>query len=548
MPGVWLLSASRRLIVAWILALSPIPVIAQQNTLRVISLTQLVPVNESGRGGQQAHESDLHVDLRHATPQSGLFRLDAQVVKHLHGLCVGHAGLIWDDVRLADLRWSFSGGDSFLTPVVTRYGFSDLFAPAIPFRGVAVVASSARRSLEVNVGRVTALRNVFGSDPETLGQSVIAGQVRQAFGPRFELIVHGSRIRTSDLGEFAYELDASEAAAITGRYRVIPSMEVLVDGGMSRYRRGGLRSFERDASLLLGTGWTVARGWLQVNAHRFSAGHLSLLNYPLNDRTGTFAAGEFDLVPQVRIFGGVENFRVNLHPERARQALHSTPPGTSRHGYGGVRVNVRARSALSVRTEAGGRSFRQIRPDTLFETGTGVIITEWHSGFSAHDAYVRYERRSNADLRPARERSIQHDAHAQMFLAVSGQSRLHASLGHVRRVQPDRSEERSIRFGVGATFSSMRRGYNGSLEALLSHTTEMANNLARPTQVLTAGFSTPLGRQTTVGADLLLDRAMLPEGDGSPVSLRALVRFSREFQWGTVSPESRRAVASQASR
>ena len=59
-------------------------------------------------------------------------------------------------------------------------------------------------------GKTTAWRNIFGNDPQALGQTLAVARVTHQPIDRLELNARASRVRTSSLKEFSYTIDAGD--------------------------------------------------------------------------------------------------------------------------------------------------------------------------------------------------------------------------------------------------------------------------------------------------------------------------------------------------
>ncbi len=221
-------------------------------------------------------------------------------------------------------------------------------------------------------GQGTVWRNIFGSDPDTLDQTIVGGRAAHRASDRLDLNARASRIRTEDLDEYTYSIAASDQAGGGVRYIVTPSVQVIADGSVVSYRRAGSTIRERDGSGLVGLHWLHSRGWLQVNASRFSPGESPTLNSPLPDRAGQFAAGELDLLKRLRVFGGWEAFRSESRSERglgrrlSGSAQQRHPAVRRRPHAGGRPLDVHAsgrgrRSDLEIRHRPAGRRKRHRR-------------------------------------------------------------------------------------------------------------------------------------------------------------------------------------------
>ena len=187
------------------------------------------------------------------------------------------------------------------------------------------------------------------------------------------------RVRTEDLAEFSHALPPATRRGRRALFRP-PSLQVIADGSGCRIVAPAPSMRERDGSGLVGLHWLHSRGWIQVNASRFSPGDSPTLISPLSDRAGQFAAGELDLVKRLRVFGGWEAFRQNLDPSAAtgrrisrfREATAlANSVGSGPRWARGRRLSVRAgvrRPHLEVRRGPAGRRKRHWRSGA--QTGT----------------------------------------------------------------------------------------------------------------------------------------------------------------------------------
>jgi hypothetical protein len=164
-----------------------------------------------------------------------------------------HTGRIYGALRDARFRgtaWTLEAGDTYFSPPIGGYGFSNLFSPAVTFNGAAIRGRSNRTTIAVVAGRTTAWRNIFGNDPKGLGQTLAIGHVTRRLGSRFEISGHGSRIRTN-LTRRVQLHDRCERSGRSGtRVGVDPSLQLVADGSLVSYRRTGTSSRERDGSYM----------------------------------------------------------------------------------------------------------------------------------------------------------------------------------------------------------------------------------------------------------------------------------------------------------
>ncbi len=206
------------------------------------------------------------------------------------------------------------------------------------------------------------------------------------------MTARASRIRNQDLAEYTNTIAASDEAGGGVRYAVTSSLQVIADGSAVRYRRVGSTVRESDGSGLVGLNWLHSRGWIQANVSRFSPGETPTVNSPLQDRAGQFIAGEFDLVRQLRVFGGWEAFRSNLDASAALAAGFQLPRNSGTRQFGGVRTTIGSRSTMTFRAETGDRisKFDINRQD--IQSDTGVLSADFQTaigkmnGFSSRGA------------------------------------------------------------------------------------------------------------------------------------------------------------------
>ena len=289
----------------------------------------------------------------------GQFQLELRGTRRGEELHLGRTWLALRDARARGVSWTLEGGDLYAPPSFLDYQFSNLSAPAITFTGGAVSAKSKSVAFQVVAGRSTAWRNIFGTDPDTLGQTVGLARASYRATPRLQLTARGSRVRTTDLKEFPHTIDDSDQAGGGMRFIVTPCSSSSPTARSSAIARPVRPTPINDYSYLAGAHVLLSRGWVQVNASRYSPGDMPVLNASLQDRSGVFTAAEYDLVERVRLFGGWETLDTNINPSGI--ALQRPMAATNRR-FGGVRLRVAARSTFTVRIEDGGRVSRPPDP------------------------------------------------------------------------------------------------------------------------------------------------------------------------------------------
>ena len=87
------------------------------------------------------------------------------------------------------------------------------------------------------------------------------GQVSYKASDRLQVGSRASRVRTTDLKEFGFRIEASDQVGGGARFAVTPSVHLVADGSLVAYRRRGEPVTERDGSVLVGASVLLARGW-----------------------------------------------------------------------------------------------------------------------------------------------------------------------------------------------------------------------------------------------------------------------------------------------
>ena len=495
-----------------LLAGAPVALSAQQQgSLQLSTESQIVAGDPARRAGEQTLEPDFGFLWQQPGVRFGQFLLEARGTRRGNEFHLGRTWIALRDAKGGGLTWAFEGGDLYTSPAAGDYQFSNLSTPAFTFNGGAVTARSPRLTLQAVVGRSTALRNIFGTDPETLGQSVGIGRAMFQPNRRVQINARAARTRTWDLHEFARTVDASEQAGGGTRVTVTPWMQVVADGSYVRYRAAGSPRTQPDFSYLVGTHLLLSRGWVQVNANRYSPGDLPVLNAPLQDRKGAFAAGEYDVFSRVRLFGGWERIDTNITPAGVSLVR---PVGSADRGFGGVRVRVGERSSLSVRVEEGDRLTRPatsavaglVRPTS---SDTGVVSAEWQTNVRKLTAFGRYSRRSNVDASNTSGTFTLQDGSAQLFLNVSRKAQLfgQATVTHQEALAGTGSTY--LQISGGGQRQIMAPGLWLRLEGTASRNRDLLSGLTSPRDALSIGLNGQLTRLTTVGINVYVDRAPL---------------------------------------
>jgi cell division septation protein DedD len=436
------------------------------------------------------------------------------------------------DLRVAGLRWTFEGGDIYASPAIGEYRFTNLYTPAVTFSGGALSARGERTALSFAGGRATAWRNIFGTDPETLDQTLASGRFTHRFSSTFDVNVRASRTRTTDLGEYIHTVDASDQAGGGVRYALTPELQLVADGSFVAYRRAGASEGQQDGSGLVGASWLHGRGWLQMNAFRFSPGETPTINSPLGDREGIFAAGEYDLLPRLRVFAGGEVFRSNLDGYSGLDGRAAIPRTSGVRSFGGVRLTVGSRSTLTLRVEDGDRLSRPVLGGIDSESDTGSWSAEWQTAAGRFTGTTRYARRDNVERARTEGSYTQHDASAQVFVGLSRASQLFG-MGTVTLTEQALSRNTYWQAGGGGQLQLFGRGLWMRGEGQVSRNVDQLLELYVPRESLNLGVNGSLTPLTTVGVSVYLDRAPVTSPASTPWVTRSMFRVTRSMKTGT---------------
>ena len=376
--------------------LPAVPAGAQQGSVQLTGAGQVVTGDPQRLAGQNQVEPDLAVNWLQPGKRFGLFQLEVRGARRGNEPHLGRVLVAFRDVKYRGVVWTFEGGDTYFSPAIGDYRLTNLFTPAVMFTGGSIAARTSNSSVTVIAGRASAWRSIFGTDPDTLQQTLGIARVTHRFGDRLDVNARASRIRTSDLEEFGYTIDASDQGGGGVKFAVTPEFHLAADATAVSYRRAGATTWEHDPSYMVGASWLHKRGWLQVNASRFSPGDFPVLNYSLQDREGIFAAGDMDVLPRVRLSGGWETFRTNLDPTASLDGTRPPPRSTGERLFAGVRLLMWSRSSFTVRAEQGDRRSRPVRLGAVQDSDT------WHvDGGVANRHRARQRLRA---LRASRER------------------------------------------------------------------------------------------------------------------------------------------------
>ncbi len=402
-----------------LLAFLPGPATAQQGSIQVTGATHTVNGDRLRTDGQPTFEPDLGVAWLRPGTRFGMFQMEIRGTTRDGEPRVGKAFVAIRDWKHRGINWTFEAGDTWFSPSIADYRLTNLSSPTSTFAGAAVRAKTRRANASLMVGRATAWRNIFGTDAQVLDQNLMIARGSYTASDRLDVNARASRIRTRDLQEFTFTIADSDQGGGGARFVLTPAIHLVADGSIVSYRRRGSDLREVDASALAGVSVLLAKGWIQVNASRFSPGELPVLTQPLADRRTFFAAAEYDVFRRIRLHGGWEAFTSNLDPEGAASAGQSIPANDGTRGFAGARVPLGVQSSIGFRYEDGDRRTRYIGASAFRVSDTGVFSSEYQNTIGIVNAFVRYARRENVEAENLAGTYTQHDSSALAFVNVS---------------------------------------------------------------------------------------------------------------------------------
>lgn len=525
------------------------PARAQPGSIQIVSAAQITTGDPLRLGGQSLVEPDLGLLLYRPGLPFGTFELDFHVTRRHDRPHLGRGLAVLRGRSSRGLAWRLEAGDTYVAASGVEYGFLNLFAPPLAVSGVALSLETPTSSLHVAAGQVTALRNLFGTDPETLGQTIVAAGFSHRLHPRVRATARASGVRTTDLAEFGYAVAAGRDAGAGVVVSLRPQLEVVADVGLNRYRRRGAPVSRVGPSALVGTRWSFARGWLQVNAQHFSPGQFPALNMPFHDRRGAFASGELDLFAGLRLLGGVDAVRTNLSPRDAIQVAGTTPPAEQVRTFGGLRLRVGARSFVTLRAERGARLTRPValdkdpddRPLTdplaaRVDSHADVVTGEWHGTVGGWTLIGRAERRTHLQVGGATLAMTEDDGMIQALRPIASRSQLFGSALVTRRRSADRQAQLFWQANLGGQWRLPGSDLDARVEATAARTYDFERHATTTRRALSLGLSGRMTDQTAIALNFFLDRTPLVGlWARSPWMTRTLVRVTRTMSTGAAS-------------
>jgi cell division septation protein DedD len=507
---------------------------AQQGSVRLSAAVQGVTGDPPRLAGQAQLEPDFGVSWLQPGSRFGVFQIEVRGARRGSDLHTGRMYGALRDLKFANVAWTLEAGDAYFAPGLGGYRFANLFTPAVTFNGASVTGRSSRSTLVVAGGKTTAWRNIFGNDPQALGQSLVLARITHQPAAHLELNARASRVRTSSLREFSYTIDAGDQLGAGAKLGVTSSLQLVADASLVSYRRSGVTSRERDGSYLAGASWLHSRGWVQLNVSRFSPGDFPALNNPLQDREGVFVAGDYAVWPRMRLSAGWDSFRSNLKPDDSRASTRPTPESSGSRGFGGVRVQVTPRSALTLRGERGGRESRPIGFGSFSESDTGSWAAEWQAAIGQTNAFVRYSARENVERLNASGSSDQHDASAQVFANLSQTSQVFGTALVTRTAMGDGGGNTYWQAGGGTQVRVPRHDLWARVEGTAARNMDLLTGAFVPRESFSVGLNGQISREMTVAFNVNLDRSLSPTFSGSPWISRSTVRITRTLPTGSV--------------
>ena len=522
--------------------------LAQQGAVQVTSAVQTLHGDPSRFAGQNAFEPDVGVSWLQPGSRFGVFQIEIRGARRGDTFHTGRMYGALRDAKFLGARWAIEAGDAYFSPAIGGYGFSNLFAPAVTFNGATVAARTDRSTLNVVIGKTTAWRNIFGNDPKALGQTLGIVHSSRRFGRSLEVSARGSRVRTSSLDEFSYTIDDSDQAGGGARLLLTPSVQLVADASLVSYRRTGTTTRERDGSYVGGLNWLHSRGYVQLNASRFSPGDFPALNNPLQDREQLFAVGEYDLMRRARVSAGWERFRTNLKPEDSLASTRPTPETSGNRGFGAVRVQLTSKSTIGVRGEEGNRDSRPVGFGLPSESDTGMWAAEWQAAIGRTNAFVRYSGRENVERLNQTGSYDQRDASAQLFANLRGGSQAFGTAILTRTTSPVGGNT----YWQGGGGTQLRMGSRDlwlRAEANAARNMDLLTRLEVPRESFAFGVNGQVSRWTTIQFNVNMDRAVTLPTSGGPWLTRSIVRITHTLPTGSVFLSGNlNASASEASR
>jgi cell division septation protein DedD len=508
--------------------MTPVAGAAQQGSLQVTAAAQSVQGDPRRTAGQSPLEPDVGVSWLQPRTRFGTLQIELRGTRRDEAPHLGRALFSSRDLKHRGVSWTIEAGDTYFSPAIGEYRFANLAAPAVTFAGGAVGARTDKAAAGAIVGRTTISRNLFGTDPDTLDQDLALLRGSYKTGERLELFTRASRVRTGEQAGPYATIAASDQGGFAARWIVTPSVHLIGDGSVVSYRRRGAASRELDGSGVAGASFLLARGWVQVNAARFSPGEVPVLNQPLTDRQTVFAAGEIDAFARLRVFGGWEAFGSNVTSQT------STSNGT--RAFGGVRTPVGDRSSVAVRLEKGDRRSRVVDVPLARLSDTAVLTAEWQVNLGAVSGVTRYSRRENVESRSLAGSYTVNDASGHLFLTLNSATQIFGNAAATRTTTREGGGTTFWQLGGGGQAQMFHRSLWLRAEGAMSRNADLLSTATVPQQSLNIGLNGEIFRNTILGLNLNADRLASPQTNDASWISRSSLRVTRTFHTASVRP------------
>jgi hypothetical protein len=522
-----------------LLATFPIGATAQQGSIKISAAAHSIQGDPSRLGTQAGFEPDLGVSWLRPGSRFGVFQMEIRGTARDGEPHFGRTFVSLRDLKHHGITYTFDAGDSFFSPSRGEHQQRNLYTPAINFSGVAAKATTTRSEVAVMLGKATTTRDMLGTDIDTLDQGLFIARGSHKASDRLEISARASRIRTRDLKEFTFTIASSDQAGSGARFVLTPALHLVADASVVTYRRRNSSDQETDGSALAGASVLLARGWLQVNASRFSPGELPILTQPLADRQTLYAAGEYEVFRRMRAFGGWESFRSNLDRSPA-----SVTPTDGGRAFGGLRVPLGASSSASFRVESGDRRSRLVGAALTRVSDTGVVSGELQSTFGPVSTFLRFGRRENVESESASGSYTQRESSGIAFINMNRALQIFTSVNAVFSSSLDGGGHTFWQIGGGTQAQLFNRGLWLRGEGLFSHNLDLLSDRSRPQQTLNVGLNGEIARNTVLGFHMYADR-MAANQVAEPWLIRSTLRVTRTFVTTSSAP-SRTVLGSMA--
>ena len=253
------------------------------------------------------------------------------------------------------------------------------------------------------------------------------------------------------------------------------------------------------------------------------------MNSPLQDRAGQFIAGEFDLVRQLRVFGGWEAFRSNLDASSALAAGFQLPRNSGTRQFGGVRTTIGSRSTMTFRAETGDRisKFDINRQD--IQSDTGVLSADFQTAIGKMNGFLRVARRDNVTSASRAGSYTQRDVSGQFFLRLTQSTQIFGLATATRTTDEAGGGNTYWQAGGGTQMQLVAKGLWLRTEGTIGRNADLLTRSFVPRESLSVGVNGHIAQRTTVGIDVYLDRTALINNDASPWATRSLVRVTQSL-------------------